>query len=212
MGKTARGVSINALIDYKNANLASFLLGIFYVLFPWFSSGQLNETTAIFGFMFLTIAIMRAKKSNTVLGGLCQAFIGVIYLFALAGLVDMTILWFFSIALLLIFFVLELGFVKFGPITPHADAFQIVPLTILVVGLLLSMIGYSTLFTIPWQANLLVSLNYVAIFMFSLLSMFQLAGWNIGGRSTNTWIMLFAAIAVITAVVGTYQGTLWQWT
>jgi hypothetical protein len=209
---TARGVSFNALLNYRNANIASFALGIFYLLFPWFSSQHLNETVGIFGLMFLTISVMRAKKSNTVLGGLFQAFIGVIYLFALVGLVNINILWFLAIALTIGFFILELGFVKVGPITPHADAFQIVPFTLLTFGLLISMMGYSTLFVIPWSQNMLVSLNYIAVFMFSLLSMLQLAGWEVAKKGTNTWILAFAAIAIITAVIGTYSGTLFQWT
>jgi hypothetical protein len=118
----------------------------------------------------------------------------------------------FAIGLTVGFFVLELGFVKFGPITPHADAFQIVPFTLLTFGLLISMLGYSALFVIPWAQNMLISLNYIAVFMFSLLSMLQLAGWEIAKKGTNMWILAFAAIAIITAVIGTYSGTLIQWT
>jgi hypothetical protein len=209
--KSVRGVSLGALTNYKNANLASFLLGLFYLLFPWFSSGLLNETTAIFGLVFLTVAIMRAKASNTVLGGLFQAFIGVLYLFALAGLVPISIVWFSALLLAAVFFIMELGYVKIGPVTKKADSFQVVPFTILTIGLLLSFLGYSTLFIINWQ-NILIALNYVAVFLFSLTSALQLAGWDIAGKKhTNTWLMFFAVAAIATAVAGTYQGTLFQW-
>ena len=211
MNKSTRGLSFNALLNYKNGNIASFALGIFYIIFPWLSSGILNETMAIFGLMFLTVSIMRAKPSNTVIGGLFQAFIGVIYLFALAGLVNMTVLWFLTIGLAFIFFVFELGFVKFGPTSKKADVFQAVPFTILAFGLLLSITGYATLFVIDWQ-NWLIALNYVAVLLFSLMSALQLAGWNIAGKNTNTWLTVFAVAAIVTAVVGVYQGTLFQWT
>jgi hypothetical protein len=211
MVKYSKGLSFNALLNYKNGNIASFALGIFYIIFPWLSSGVLNETMAIFGLMFLTVSIMRAKPSNTVIGGLFQAFIGVIYLFALAGLVNMTVLWFMTIGLAFVFFIFELGFVKFGPVSKKADVFQVVPFTILAFGLIISMAGYSTLFVIDWQ-NWLIALNYVAVLLFSLMSALQLAGWNIGGKSTNTWLTVFAVAAIVTSVVGVYQGSLFQWT
>lgn len=212
MVKYSKGVSFNALLNYKNGNIASFALGVFYLIFPWLSSGYLNETMAIFGLVFLTVSIMRAKPSNTVIGGLFQAFIGVIYLFALAGLVSsMTILWFMAIGLAFVFFVFELGFVKFGPVSKKADVFQAVPFTILAFGLIISMAGYSTLFVINWQ-NWLIALNYVAVLLFCLTSALQLAGWNIGGKSTNTWLTVFAVAAIATSAAGVYQGSLFQWT
>ena len=209
-------LSFSSLIDYKTGNLGAFMLGIFYLLFPWFTSGILNETMAIFGLMFITIAVMRAKGSNTVLGGFMQAFIGIVYILALAGIMPIATLWIFAIILTVAFFILEMGYVKFGPTTQKADAFQIVPFTLMTVALLVSIIGYSNLFIIDW-GNLLVALNYVAVFLFCALSMFQVAGWNIAdkkkteSKTTNKYIMLFAVAAVITAVAGTYQGTLFQW-
>lgn len=211
MTRSTTKIPFNALLKWENGNLGVFLLGLFYLIFPWMTSGVLNETTAIFGLMFLTIAVMRAKGSNTVVGGLCQAFIGVIYICAIGGLISMATLWTTAIILTAIFFVLEMGFFKFGPITKKADAFQIVPLTLMTFALLMAISGQSTLFVIDW-GNMLVALNYVSIFLFCALATLQLAGWNIAGKNTNKYIMLFAVLAIALAIFGTYQGTLWQWT
>ena len=211
MSRTIRGIPINALLNYRNANLGAFLLGIFYLIFPWMTSGVLDETTAIFGLMFLTISIMRAKGSNTVIGGLCQAFIGISYFLAIANIINIATLWTLTLILAAIFFVMELGFIRFGPVTKKADAFQLVPFTLLSFILLLSIAGYSPVLRIDWN-NTLVAINYVAIFLFSALSMLQLAGWNVAGKNTNQWLMIFAIVAIGTALFGTYQGTLWQWT
>lgn len=206
----SKSIKLNALVNYKKGNLGATLLALVYLIFPWFNTGTLDPTIAIFGLMFLTIAVMRAKPKNSVISGLCQAFIGIIYLFAITGIIPVATLWTLTLVLAAIFFILELGFVKFGPTTSKADAFQIVPLTLLAFGLIVSILGYSTLFVIDWQ-NTLVALNYVAILLFCLLSLLQVAGWNIAGKSTNTWIMVFAIAAIATLVLGTTQGTLWQW-
>lgn len=204
----------NALFDWKNANLGAFMLGVFYLIFPWMTSGVLDEGMAIFGLMFLTISIMRAKGSNTVIGGLMSGFIGVIYLCAIGGVVNMATLWMFTLIFAAIFFIFEMGIFKIGPISKKADAFQIVPFTLMTFALLLSMTGYSTIFIIDWSGNIIVALNYLAVFLFCALSMLQLAGWNVAGTDakTNKWIMLFAVVAIAVAVFGTFQGTLWQWT
>lgn len=205
-----RGINLGALTNYKTGNLASFVLGIFYIIFPWLSLGQFVPEVTIFGLVFLTIAVMRAKASNAVLSGLAQAFIGVIYVFAIAGIIDVAFLWILSIGLVALFFILELGFIKIGPITKKADAFQIVPLTILSFGLMLSIAGYSDLFVVSWSSPL-IALNFVAILLFCLFSLLQIAGWNVAGKSTNTMILLFAVGAIATAILSVYQGSLLAW-
>lgn len=198
------------LTSFKSGTLGSFALGVFYLIFPWFTQGALDPLMSIFGLMFLTIAFMRAKGSNTVIGGLCQSFIGIMYVFAVGGVISIDNLWILSIVCTALFFILELGFVKLGPTTKRSDAFQIVPLTLMTFVLLLSIIGYTSIFVIDMN-NLMVTGNYIAVFLFCALSMLQLAGWNIAGKNTNKWITIFAVAAIALAFIGTYQGTLFQW-
>jgi len=154
---------------------------------------------------------MRAKPSNSVIAGLCQGFIGITYAFAIANLVNVAILWIVTLILAAVFFILELGFVKIGPITAKADGFQAVPLTFLTFSLGLSVVGYSTLFIVSW-ATPLVALNFIAVLLFSLFALLQVTGWSVAGRNTNLMLVLFAVGAIACAVLGVYQGTLFQWT
>ena len=209
---SVRGIPFSKLFDWKTANLSTTIVAIFYLIFPWFSVGVLDTTTAIFGIMFLTVAIMRAKPSNRVISGFCQAFIALCYLSAVAGLMDITILWTTTLILTAVFFAFELGFLKFTPQTTKADVFQIVPLTILAFALLMGFAGYASIFIISFT-NMFEWLNYAAMMLFCFVSAFQVAGWNVTGKekSTNTLILFLGIAIVATALLGTYQGTLFAW-
>jgi hypothetical protein len=206
----AKGIQFKSLVSYKKGNLGAFVLAIFYLVFPWLTMGAMDYYITIFGLMFLTISVMRAKESNTVIGGLAQAFIGVIYIFALAGTIGVDTLWMLTLVLTGLFFIMEMGFVKFGPTTQKADAFQMVPFVLMTFTLLMALLGYTTLFVVDWS-NMLVALNYVAIFLFCALSALQLAGWNVAGKKTNMWLVIFAVGSIVAAFMGVYQGTLFQW-
>lgn len=211
--KSSGKLQLKKLFDYKTGTLAPTVLAIFYLVFPWFNTGVLDQTTAIFGIMFLTIAVMRARTSNYVLSGFFQALIGICYLFAITGLLDATFLWTFTIILAALFFIFELEFIKFGPKTTKADAFQIVPLTILGFALIAAFAGYGGNVYIIDFSNTFEMLNYLTVMLFSLVYAFQIAGWNItkAEKTTNQLILVLAFAAVATALMGTYQGTLFQW-
>ena len=212
MKSSYKGIALNKLVDYKTANIAPFALGLFYLIFPWLSSGTLDQTTAIFGMVFLTIAIMRAKPSNTVLGGFFLGLIGVSYLFSVAGILALEFLWMFSLILFGLFFVFELGFFKVGPSTTRSDAFQMVPLVIIGFALITSFAGYGSIYAVDYT-NIFEAFNYASIMAFCLVSAFQIGGWNVTGKdkSTNQLILILALAAIGTAFMGVYQGTLFQW-
>ena len=209
-GRSVRGIPLNALVNTQNANLGFTLMGLFYLLFPFLLSG-LDYSTAIFGIMFLTIAIIRAKSRITVIGGLAAAFIGIIYFMASVNAMNIDTLWTLTLILAAIFFIFELGFLKYGPTTSRAKAFAIIPLALLSFSLILAFIGYNPYIVIDWN-RIWSALNYLCVLLVSLLGMLQIAGWNvIGKKSTNKWLLIFALGAVATAFLGTYQGTLFQW-
>jgi len=207
-----KGFSLKKMVDYKKGNLGITLLAIFYLAFPIISLGRLDTNLLISGLMLLTIAVMRAKESNSVLAGFLQGFLGVVYILAIAGLITSTYLSVFAILLAIGFFVLEFGMVKFGPITKKADAFQIVPFMLLGVGILLSLFGLSTLFSASFQSFSWNTMNFLAMLLFSLFSAFQVAGWNLAKGNTNKFLIIFAVGAIATALLGAYQGVLFQWT
>jgi hypothetical protein len=204
------GLPINKMFEWKNANLGFTLLGLFYLIFPWFASGRLNNVTAMFGMMFLAIAILRAKGSVSVLGSLFVAFLGICYFFGSISLMDINLLWFLAIVMFVGSLVFELGFIKIGKSTSSAKAFVLVPLSLISFSLILALIGKNPRLIIDWK-NMWTSLNYVAILLFSTVTMLDIAGWKVAGGSTNKWIMLFAIFAIATAFMGIGQGTLWQW-
>jgi hypothetical protein len=198
------------LYSYKTGNLGFLVMALVYGLLPWFTSGSIDETLAIFGIMFFTIGVMRAKGSNTVLGGLLAGFIGIIYLFALAGIIPLATLWTLAILFTIGFFIFELNVVKFGPTTQRSDAFQMVPLTILSFILILGIVGYGNL-VIFNMSDIMAALNYLAITVFCILSMFQVAGWSLMGKTTNRWITILALVAAATAFMDIYGISLMQW-
>jgi len=199
------------IVSYQKGTLGYFLLFIAYVFLPWFTNGVIDQTLTIFGLMFLCIAVMRGKGSNTVLGGLFCAFMGIVYLAALAGFIELAFLWLFAILLTVGFFIFELGLIKFGPTSRKSDAFQLVPLTLLSFILLLGIIGKSNLITFN-TGDIVSMLNYLAMTMFVVVSMLDVAGWKLFKSNNNKWITMFAAIAVITAFLGIYGLPLVQWT
>ena len=208
--RSVRGIPLNALVNTEDANLGFTLMGLFYLIFPFLLS-SLDYSTIIFGIMFLTIAIIRAKTRISVIGGLAAAFIGIIYFMASVNAMDIDTLWTLALILAAIFFILELGFLKYGPTTSKAKAFAIIPLALLSFSLILGFIGYNPYIVIDldriWSA-----LNYLCVLLVSLIGMLQIAGWNvIGKENTNKWLLIFALGAVATAFLGTYQGTLFQW-
>lgn len=208
--RTVRGISINAMFDTKNGNLGISLMALFYILFPFLLSG-LDYSTAIFGIMFLTVAIIRVKSRISVIGGLAAAFIGIIYFTASLSAMDIYTLWTLTLIFAAIFFVFELGFFKYGPTTSKAKGFAVVPLALLSFSLILAFVGYNPYIHIDFS-RMWSALNYLCILLVSLLAMFQVVGWNvIGKKNTNKWILIFALGAVVTAFLGTYQGTLFQW-
>ena len=209
-GRTVRGIPLNALVNTQNANLGFTLMGLFYLIFPFLLS-SLDYSTVIFGIMFLTIAIIRAKTRISVIGGLAAAFIGIIYFMASVNAMNIDTLWMLALILAAIFFIFELGFLKFGPTTSKAKAFAIIPLALLSFSLILGFIGYNPYIVIDWN-RIWSALNYLCVLLVSLLGMLQIAGWNvIGKKNTNKWLLIFALGAVATAFLGTYQGTLFQW-
>ena len=209
-GRTVRGIPLNALVNTQNANLGFTLMGLFYLIFPFLLS-SLDYSTVIFGIMFLTIAVIRAKSRISVIGGLAAAFIGIIYFMASISAMNIDTLWTLTLILAAIFFIFELGFLKFGPTTSKAKAFAIIPLALLSFSLILGFIGYNPYIVIDWD-RIWSALNYLCVLLVSLLGMLQIAGWNvIGKKNTNKWLLIFALGAVATAFLGTYQGTLFQW-
>lgn len=208
--KAIRGLKIEELFNWKNGNLGFTLLGVFYLIFPWFASGVLNTMTAIFGMMFLSIAILRARPSVSVLGALMVAFLGISYTFGSIAFLPVALIWTYTIVLFAIFLVFEFQFLKFGPSTSSAKGFAIVPLSLLSFNLILAFIGKNPTLAISWNQGL-VAINYLAILLFSFVSMCDLGGWKVMGSSTDKWILAFAILAVATAFLGTYQGTLFQW-
>jgi hypothetical protein len=210
-GKTIRGIPLNALFKWQNANLGFTLLGLFYLVFPWFTSGVFDTVTAMFGMMFLSIALLRAKASVSVLGALFAAFLGICYFFGSIAIIDTTLLWGMTVLLFIGFLIFEMGFFKVGPTTKSAKAFVIVPLSLLSFSLILAFVGKNPVLTINWS-NMIVAINYLAVLLFSLFSMLDLGRWRVMGASTDKWIMLFAVAAIATAVLGVYQGTMWSWT
>ena len=209
-GRTVRGIPINALFNTKDGNLGISLMALFYILFPFLLSG-LDYSTLIFGIMFLTVAIIRAKGRISVIGGLAAAFIGIIYFIASVNAMNINTLWTLTLVFAAIFFVFEFGFIKYGPTTSKAKAFAIIPLALLSFSLILAFIGYNPYIRIDWN-RIWSALNYLCVLLVSLLAMLQISGWNvIGKKNTNKYILIFALGAVATAFLGTYQGTLFQW-
>ena len=210
MEKSFRGIPLNQMFNTKNANLGFTLLGIFYIIFPMLLSA-LDYSTLIFGIMFLTVAIVRAKTRISVIGGLSAAFIGIIYFMASTNIMSLDMLWTLTLVFAVIFFIFELGFFKYGPVTSKARAFAVIPLALLAFSLILAFIGYNPYIIINWN-NLWSALNYLCVLLVSLLGLLQITGWNVlGKQNTNKWILIFALGAVATAFLGTYQGTLFQW-
>jgi len=209
---SARGIPWARLFDWKSGNLGAMMLAITYLVLPWLTTGIFDATTTIFGIMFLTMAVMRAKPNNSVFGGLFQAFIAVGYLFAVAGVMNTSILWILTILLAIGFFIFELGFVKWGPTTSKADAFQIVPLTILAFSIVTTLAGYNQLYTIDFN-RIFSALNYIGLMLFCFVSAFQLSGWSVTGNEagTNKLILVLALMTVASAILGIYQGTLFAW-
>lgn len=203
-------IPFNKMIEWKNANLGFTLLGLFYLVFPWFATGVFNNVTAMFGMMFLAIGLLRAKGSVSVLGALFVAFLGICYFFGSISFMDKALLFTLSILLFIGFLVFELGFVKFGRKTSGAKAFVLVPLSLIVFSLVLAFIGKNPTLTISFT-NMWIPLNYLAILLFSLVSMLDIAGWRVMGSSTGKWAMIFAIVAVVSAFMGIGAGTLWQW-
>jgi hypothetical protein len=186
------------------------MLGIFYLLFPWFSTGSFDQTNAVFGMMFLTIGIVRAKPSISVIGGIMMSFLGMAYFFGSIAFLEMSFVWMLSIIMFGAFLVFELGYLKIGPSTSTAKAFILVPLALLTFSLALAFVGRNPIIAIDFT-NLWVALNYVAILAFSLFTMLGIAGWRVMGPSTDKWIMMLAILAVATAFLGVYQGSLVMW-
>jgi hypothetical protein len=205
-----QGIPSKAMFKWQNANLGFTLLGLFYLVAPWLSSGVFNTITAMFGMMFLSIGILRAKVRVSVLGALFASFLGICYFFGSVALMDITLLWGMTIVLFIGFLIVEMGFFKVGPTTKSAKAFVIVPLSLLSFSLILAFLGKNPVLTINWN-QMVVAINYLAVLLFSLFSMLDLGGWRVMGASTDKWIMVFAVAAIGTAVLGIYQGSLWMW-
>jgi len=210
MSKKTRDIQLKSLVQWQTGNLGFTLLGIFYLLFPWFTSGVFDTGTALFGLMFLSIGIIRSKSKATVLGALFAALLGICYFSSSIAFLDISFLWVASILLFIGFIVFEMGFLKFGPVTEKAKAFIVVPLALLSFSLILAFIGKNPMLTISWS-NLWVAMNYLTVLLFSIFSMLGVVGWDVMGKNTNKWVMLFAVAAIATAFMGTYQGTLFQW-
>lgn len=210
MSKTIRGIQLKSLVQWQTGNLGFTLLGIFYLLFPWFTNGALDTGSAMFGMMFLSVGILRAKAKATVLGGLFAALLGITYFATSVAWLDTGFTWMASILLFIGFVVFEMGFIKFGPVTEKAKTFIVVPLALLSFSLILAFVGYNPMLTISWS-NIWVALNYLAVLLFAMFSMLSVVGWDIMGKNTSKWVMLFAVAAIATAFIGTYQGTLQSW-
>lgn len=201
---------IKELFNYKTGNLGFGLLGLFYIFFPWFTLGAFDTTTAMFGLMFLTCGVIRAKSQATVLGGLFAAFLGMSYFFSNIAFIPAATAWMLVIIFFALSMILELGFVKFGPSAASAKAFIIVPLALLAFSLILALVGYNPMLRIDFT-DLWVALNYVAVLLFCLFNVLSMAGWHVMKGKTNLWITVFAVFAVATAFMGAYGGTLFQW-
>lgn len=198
------------LVSYQKSTLGFSLMAVAFIFLPWLNQGVIDQTLTIFGILWLQIAVMRAKGANTVIGGLCTAFIALSYMSVIGGIISIIYLFPLTLGLTALFFILEMGFFKFGPTTQKSDAFQIVPMAIMSFILITGLLGYNSLFVFNMN-DIMGAINYLGLLFFSVLTMLDVAGWKIMGKKTNLWITIFALAVVATAFMDAYGISLFRW-
>jgi hypothetical protein len=198
------------MLSWKTGNLSLFLLAIANLLFPLlFSKGTvINQGLIMAGLMFLTINIVRAKGSPTVLGSLFTALIGLSYIFGLMTTMNVGILWTVSILLFVGVLIFEFGIFKFGPSNSKAKVLTIIPLAILGFSMLLSVAGYNPLMPFSWSSQWLMILPFLSIMLFCWIYVLDIGGWKPLKGRTNLALNLLALVAFALIFLASAQGTL----
>lgn len=199
------------MFQWKTANLAPTLLGLWYLIVPWVFTQAINQTMAIFGFTFLSVGIIKAKPRPTVLASLFSALIGIGYVLTLMTTMPLEVLWMITLGLFALVLVFEFDVFKFGPTNAKAKVLTVVPLTLLGFCIVLGLAGYNPYITFNFADYPLVCLNYLAVMAFCWLYVLDYAGYKPFKARTNTWLNAMALIAVLLSLVGMYQGSLFQY-
>lgn len=192
--------TLKMLFNWKTGNLGRALLAFFWLLFPWFTSGMFDTTLVIYGLMLLQLAFMNAKSKNSVIAGIACSASGFVYLSALVNLINIATLWILEILLTLIFFVTELGILKFGPSTSQARVATVLPYGLITFSILFSILGFCTIYAINF-ANFIVSIPMICMFLYSGLSFLQILGWDMFKAKTDKAIMFFAFAIVAISIL-----------
>ena len=204
-------IPFKQMTNWKNGNIAPFLLGVWYIIAPFLGGGAINEKMMIFGFTFFAIALLQSKTSPTVIASLCTAFLGISYFMFVMTTISDSFLWTISIILFAAVLILEFGIFKFGPTATQGKDLTLVPLTILAFSVLLGLAGYNPYIRFDFNRLFLVAVNYLAVMVFCFLWVLNRIGYRPFGKNTVTYMNIMAIAAVVCSLIGFYQGSLFQW-
>lgn len=197
------------MFSWKTGTLAYTLTGLQLLILPVLFYKLININQMLFGFTFLSIAIIKAKEKPSVLGGIFTMLIGLAYFMGTTTTIGLTILWPLSIVLFLGTCFVEF-FMKLGPLNAKAKALIVVPMATIGFNLLLAIAGYNPLLAINWN-KWMTSFGYVAVAILCWVTVFQVGGWEPFKKKTNLVINLMAISAVLLSFLAMGQGSLFQW-
>jgi hypothetical protein len=205
------------MLSWKAGNLGITILGIWYILLPWLTGQGMNNVSfqgwTLFGITFLGISLVRSNTKPSVVGSLATMLIGLSYFFGFMHTFNTAILWTFSLLMFIVTLLWELDIVNLGPQNVKAEVLLIVPLAVLGFGFGLGLAGYNPMIHFDWSQHFwFIGLNYLAVFVFCWMYVFDVAGWRPMGKHTIAILGALAILAVVLSVFGLYQGALFAWT
>lgn len=198
------------MFSWKTGNLAPSIIGVWYILLPLIMSKAVNISLMLFGFTFLSIALVRAKSKPTVLGSVFCMLIGLSYFFGMMTNIADATLWTLSLGMFALTLVFELDIFKFGPANARAKILTIVPLAVIGFTLLIALAGYNPMLSIQWTSTRwIINLNYVAVALFCWINVLDYAGWRPFKGRTVLVMNLMAFVAVALSVVSMAASQSW---
>lgn len=200
-------IPLKQMFNWKNGNIAPTIIGIWFLLLPLALYKAVDARIMLLGFTFLSIAIVRASSSPTVLGALFSAFIGLAYFFAFVGNISETVMWTLSIGLFAAVCIFEFRIFSFGPSNAKAKLLSIIPLAIMGFSLLLGVVGYNPALAFNWS-QWMIAVFYVSVMLFCWIYVLEQVGWKPFKARTTLLQNLLAFVAVGLSILGMMQGTL----
>ena len=196
-------IPLKTMFKWNSKSFAPSLLGVWFIIYPWFTKGVLTPETAIFGFTFFAIGLISAgTKAPTLIASLLTAFLGINYFLYSMNAITSPMLWTFSMIMFAVVLVFEFGIFKIGPSTVQAKDLAIVPLTLLGFAILLGLAGINPYITINWNRYILVGISYLALMVFCFLFVFERVGYRPFGKNTVTWLNIMAIATVALTLFG----------